>query len=169
MKKMIVLIVVFMICSGCASSQKIDKEIVAREKVLSPGMTLCATYGDEKICISAGDNYKRTISWDGVSRTITLVPRKKRWHGKLGLVSPGPGNMVEYHNGITRILIEESQTNSPDVKALLKSLNFPGRENYNIVYQDDGLLVIWKKSLGGGGTLDLMIFQILVNGKNLSI
>ena len=117
MKKKFLFIFILLICAGCVSSSKIKNQSIAKETVLKAGMTLCATYGDEKICIFAEDDYKRIISWDGVSRTIALVPRKKRWHGLLGLVSPRPPeNHCEYHKGITRILVEEAQINIPNLK-----------------------------------------------------
>ena len=169
MKKKILFIFVLLICTGCVSISKIKNQTTAKETVLKAGMTLCATYGNEKICIFAEDDYRRIISWDGVSRTITLVPRKKRWHGKLGLVSPRPpNNHWPYHNGITRAIIQEAKINIPNLKLFYKSVNSPFAKA-NSVYRDDGLWVKWYTSvmpdLSPGGVLDLMIFQILINGK----
>lgn len=162
-------IFVLVICAGCISSSKINNQTIAKETVLKAGMKLCAICGNERICIVAEHNYKRIISWDGASRSITLVPRKKRWYGLLGLVSPAPpDNHCKYHNGITRILVEEAQINYPNLKPFYKSVNSP-HKRANSVYRDDGLWVKWYKAVkpdrGPGGALDIMIFQILVNGK----
>jgi len=169
MKKKILFIFLLVICTGCVSGSNIKNQTIAKETVLKAGMTLCAICGDEKICIFAEDDYKRIISWDGVSRAITLVPRKKRWHGLLGLVSPPPpDDHCKYHNGITRILVEEAQINIPNLDPFYRSINSPF-EKTNTVYRDDGLWVKWHKAVkpdrGPGGALDIMIFQILINGK----
>lgn len=170
MKKYIAYIVIFFTYSGCTYHHaNVNDDIIAKETVLTPGMTLYATSGNEKICVSAKNNYKRTIYWDGASRTVTLVPRKKRWHGKLGLVSPDPpNNHIEAHKGITRILMEEAQINISNAKTFYKFVNSQS-EKINSVYRNDGLWVKWRKAIkpdkGRGGTIDIMIFQILIDGK----
>lgn len=169
MKKIIFFIIILFVFEACFSNPYIKNQDVVKETVLKPGMTLCATSSDEKICISAVDDYKRIISWDGVSRSITLVPRKKRWHGLLGLVSPDPPeNNWPYHKGITRALIQEAQIDIPNIESFYRSVNSPF-EQANTVYRDDGLGVKWYKSvmpdMSPGGVLDLIIFQILIDGK----
>ncbi len=55
-----------------------------------------------------------------------------------------------------------------DKELFYQSVNSPF-EQANIVYRDDGLGVKWYKSLMPdlvpGGVLDLMIFQLLIDGK----
>jgi hypothetical protein len=168
MKRYIVFIIVLISCASCVSNSEIKNHVNTKETVLKAGMTLCATSDDEKICIFAEDDFKRLIYWDGLSNSITLVPRKERWHGKLGLVSPEPPkDLWTTKNGVTRALIQEAQINVKSVENISRGLNFPGRDDgYNVVYNDDGLLIIWKKSvLPDHNVLDLMLFQIISNGE----
>jgi hypothetical protein len=161
-------IIVLIGCASCVSNSKIKNHADTKETVLKAGMTLCATSDDEKICIFAEDEFKRLIYWDGLSNSITLVPRKERWHGKLGLVSPKPPkNLWTNKNGVTRVLIQEAQIKIKSAEKVTKGLNLPGRgDGYNVVYNDDGLLIIWKKSvLPDHNVLDLMLFQIISNGE----
>lgn len=169
MNRVIFLVIILVSFAGCISVSKIENQNMAKESVLKAGMTLCATSGNEKICIFADNDFKRIISWDGASRTITLVPRKERWHGLLGLVSPGPpDDYWPYYKGITRAVVQEAQVNMLDKELFYQSVNSPF-EQANIVYRDDGLGVKWYKSLMPdlvpGGVLDLMIFQLLIDGK----
>ncbi|MGA9535415.1 MAG: hypothetical protein WBR24_05860 [Desulfobacterales bacterium] len=169
MKRKIIFIILLVIFTGCVSISRTKNQTIAKEAVLKAGMTLCATSGDEKMCIFAEDDFKRIISWDGVSRSITLVPRNKRWHGLLGLVSPDPpDNNLPYHEGITRAIVQEAQIELPNIEPFYKSVNSPF-EQAKTVYRDDGLGVKWYESvmpdLSSGGVLDLMVFQILINGK----
>jgi hypothetical protein len=161
-------IIVLIGCASCVSNSKIKNHADTKETVLKAGMTLCATSDDEKICIFAEDEFKRLIYWDGLSNSITLVPRKERWHGKLGLVSPKPPkNLWTNKNGVTRVLIQEAQIKIKSAEKFTKGLNLPGRgDGYNVVYNDDGLLIIWKKSvLPDHNVLDLMLYQIISNGE----
>ena len=168
MKRYIVFIIVLISCASCVSNSEIKNHANTKETVLKAGMTLCATSDDEKICIFAEDDFTRLIYWDGLSNSITLVPRKERWHGKLGLVSPKPPkNLWTNKNGVTRALIQEAQIKINSAENVTRGLNFPGRDDgYNVVYNDDGLLIIWKKSvLPDHNVLDLMLFQIISNGE----
>ena len=166
--KRFVFIIVLISCASCVSNSKIKNHADTKETVLKAGMTLCATSADEKICIFAEDDFKRLIYWEGLSNSITLVPRKERWHGKLGLVSPKPPkNLWTNKNGVTRVLIQEAQIKIKSAEKFTKGLNLPGRgDGYNVVYNDDGLLIIWKKSvLPDHNVLDLMLFQIISDGE----
>lgn len=168
MKRNIFFIIVLIICESCVFNSEMKNHATTKETVLKAGTTLCATSDDEKICIFAEDEFKRVVYWDGISNAITLVPRKERWHGKLGLVSPKPPkNLWINKNGVTRALIQEAQINVKSVENISSELNFPGRDDgYNVVYNDDGLLIIWNKSVLPDHTvLDLMLFQIMTNGE----
>jgi hypothetical protein len=168
MKINIIYIIVLISCASCVSNSEIKNNANTKETVLKAGMTLCAKNGDEQICIFAEDDSKRIVYWDGLSNSITLVPRKERWHGKLGLISPKPPkNHWINENGVTRALIQEAQIEVKNVENISRGLNFPGRDNgYNVVYNDDGLLIIWNKSvLPDHNVLDLMLFQIISNGE----
>lgn len=154
------------IVSGCSYNKNITGAQV-HESVMTEGMTICA-YFDEKVCVTAENTLLRHIMWDGITRTVKLIPRKERLYGKLGLYFPGSGNHWEYHKGITRAIVQEAQlhfSGTKDVESLLDSTI----DKDNVLYRDDGLAVLWRKvnrpDMRPGGYIDLFIFQILVNGK----
>lgn len=149
---------------GSASS------IIAQEMVLSPGMKICAVDNGSHICIVAGENNKRTISLNGKTQTIYLVPRTERWYGTLGLVSPNhPLNLWEDDKGVSMANIEEAQIHYKSIEAVEKSLTNPFNKRWggHEVYNDDGLSIHWKitQMQDRQNIFDLSIYQILINGK----
>ena len=137
-----------------------------RESVMTEGMTICADF-DEKVCIFAENSIRRQIMWDGITRSVNLIPRKERWYGKLGLYSPGDGNNWKYHKGITRGIVQEAQIHFNSEKELFLFLDKYVDHKHDL-YGDDGLLISWRKvvrpDMGPGGYIDLFILQLLVNG-----
>lgn len=168
-KIIIVFIVFTLIISGCAFLQSEQKYEVAQETVLIPGMKLCATDKNFRICIVAGLNNKRTIIFDGKERTFDLVPRKTRWYGVLGLVSPQhPYDLFEDAEGITMANIYEAQLHYVSKDAVLKSLRDPYKnQDAHVAYRDDGLLIRWKKTKmpDRQNIFSLAVYQILINGE----
>ncbi len=170
-KKIIKFVVAIILCaiySGCIMNKSDNNFEMPKEIVLSDGMRICAKTNNDNLCISSIGKTKRIITWEGKRRPLDLVPRKQRWHGLLGLVSPKqPYNLWQDKDEIIRVIMEEAQINYTSIEKAVDGLEFPGRPNgYNVVYNDDGLLVIWHKSiLPEQKVLDLMVFQILVNGK----
>ena len=135
---------------------------------MSPGFKVCATNSSGKICILAETKVIRHITFDGVTRSVKMIPRKQRWYGKLGLYFPGSGNHWKNHNGITRGIINEAQLHFSNKEELLNFLNHYYNES-EAVYNDDGLYISWSKSTRPdkkvGGYLRLSIYQIMINGR----
>lgn len=162
------LIILLISCTQIKEPSKADQFDSFREAVMTNGMKICASTRLNKICIEAETKIVREITWDGANRRVKMIPRNKRWYGKLGLYFPGSGNHWKNHNGVTRGIINESQLHFPNKEEVLEFLN----NYYNkdeAVYQDDGLYVSWftstKSAKKAGGYLKLSIYQILVNGK----
>jgi len=157
--------------SGCVSFYSgSTPSIVAQETVLSPGMKICAEDKGSHICIVAGKNNERTISLDGKTKSINLIAREKRWHGNLGLVSPGhPSDLWKDDEGVTMANIEEAKIHYKSIEAVEKSLMNPINKEWggHIVYNDNGLLLQWKKTRMSErkSIFDLLIYQILINGE----
>ncbi|MBC2737705.1 MAG: hypothetical protein HF981_25325 [Desulfobacteraceae bacterium] len=160
-----------LLLNGCVSLDSgSTSSFVAQETVLSQGIKICAEDKGSNICIVAGKNNERTISLDGKTQSINLVAREKRWHGKLGLLSPGhPGDLWKDDDGVTMATIQESQIHYKSIEAVEKSLLNPFKKEWggHIVYNDEGLLLQWKKTQMSErqSILDLSIFQILINGE----
>jgi len=156
------------IAVGCSSLTKNVRCEIPQEAVLSDGMKVCASTEMDRLCIEAGPCNKRTITWDGKVRSITLVPRKERWHGKLGLIDPGqPDNYWKDKDGITAAEITEAEIRYNSVEDAVRTLKHPDDYTLNVVCNDNGLLFKWRKTVFPDGMklLDLMIFQILINGE----
>src|SRR4051812_13891960 len=58
------------------------------ETVLSDGMAIVAHTSNETITIEGKPGFERTYSGKDWSKTSSLIPRKTRWYGSLGLYDP---------------------------------------------------------------------------------
>ena len=152
---------------GCATLSVNQQKEIPREIVMSDGMEICAADNNDYICVIAVGNTKRTIKWDGEEHSINLIPRKKRWHGNLGLITPKPPmNIWSTRKGLMRVLIEECQINYDNVENAVKRLPFYQEDGINVAYNDSGLLIMWRKTVWPDEQLlDLSIFQININGE----
>ncbi len=153
---------------GCSSLTNNVRCEIPQEAVFVDGMKVCASTEMDSICIEAGPCNERTITWDGKTRSITLVPRTERWHGKLGLVAPKqPNNFWKDKDGITAVEIQEAEINlKKSVEDAVKGWEYPDDHTLNVIYNDNGLLFQWRKTVFPDGMklLDLMIFQVHING-----
>src|ERR1051325_3274418 len=113
------------------------------------------------LLIRAGAGLRRFYTWDGETRSVDLWPRDKRWYGSYGAYYPGPGSHWRSNHGITRGTLEEGQMHFNTVEDAQKWL----RERPCAVYSLEGLVVDFSKNSGGGGTLSVDVWQILVRGK----
>ena len=87
--KLLFILYIAALVNGCRHNGGNINQI--HESVMNEGMTICAHF-EEKVCIEAENRLVRNIMWDGITRSVTLIPRKERWYGKLGLYFPGSGN-----------------------------------------------------------------------------
>lgn len=162
---------VIMICcfvSGCTNLSINEPKVVPREIVMNDGMKICAmSQNNNKICIISEGNTKRIICIGEEKYSITLIPRTKRWHGKLGLIEPKqPENIFKTDNYTIRLLITEAQIAYSSVESSVQRLPLYKNNGFNLVYNDDGLLIMWKESVApGNNVLDISIFQILIDGE----
>ena len=129
---------------------------------MSPGMTLSATTASGKMVVAAVDEFTRSYTWEGATRSAELSPRPARWYGSLGAYFPGPGDHWALHNGITRGVLEEGQQRFRSVAEALRWIK--GQSWQPCVYRNDGLFVGWGKVLERR-QLDVSVFQIYVMGK----
>ena len=166
------LICIFLV--GC-TSQAASVSPAEREMVLTEGAVIIvsslphqqALYpksGDIPFAgsleIRAGSGFRRYYTWDGETRWVDLEPRDKRWYGSFGAYYPGPGSHWKPNHGITRGVLDEGQMHFNSVE---DAQNWLSDRPY-AVYTHDGLVVDFRKSNGGGGTLLVDVWQILVQG-----
>jgi hypothetical protein len=111
--------------------------------------------------IRAGSGFTRSYTWDGETRSVDLFPRDERWYGSFGAYYPGPGSHWRSNHGITRGVLEEGQMHFDTMEDAQNWLNSKPRA----VYTHDGLVVDFRKNSGGGGTLSVDVWQILVRGQ----
>ena len=152
-------------CLYCAKHRLSNIPDVPKENeiVMTEGMKITATNSWGTMTITAGKGLERSYTWEGATRSVIMIPRKERWYGSLGIYSPGADTWKE-HNGITRGVLEEAQLHYESVDRAIKFLKHPSRLN-DAVYTDDGLVVYWSKTSGGGGTLSVEVWQIYINGE----
>ncbi|MGI8924157.1 MAG: ankyrin repeat domain-containing protein [Fimbriimonadales bacterium] len=135
---------------------------IKNELVMSPGMTITATTSGGKMVITAIDEFTRTYTWEGATRSAELQPRTERWYGSLGAYFPGPGDHWKNHNGITRGVLEEGQRHVKTVAEALKWIREQSWQRH--VHRDDGLFVGWGK-VPERNQLNVEVWQIYVKGK----
>jgi len=131
------------------------------ESVMTHGVRITAITPQGSILVYAGEDYTRTYTWDGASRSVKLIPRKNRWYGSLGLYYPGQDTW-EAHNGITRGVFNEGQMHfesSDEALGWIHSRTFMPH-----VYRNDGLVVGWYKNAPESPTLMVDIWQIYIRG-----
>ncbi len=162
-------VMIFFVISGCTNFLFNSYKEIPRETVMSDGMKICATDNNDNICIVADSSTKRIISWDDEEHSINLIARKKCWYGELGLVSPKqPDNLWKTEKGPLRVLITEAQIRYKNLDDAVDKLRFPfaKEDGWHIVYNNQGLLIMWHKTImPGNNTLDMSIYQILVDEK----
>lgn len=169
MKNYLLIIITCFSAFGCTNLSINPQREIPREKVMSDGMKLCATDTNVHICVVADGDTKRIISLDGEEHSIDLIPRKKRWYGELGLTSPTyPDNIWKTRKGSIRVLMREAQIRYKNLEHTIDKLRFPfaKKDGWRIVYNDQGLLVMWHESIFPVyNTIDISIYQILIDEK----
>jgi hypothetical protein len=134
------------------------------EVVMPPNATIEAMTETGTIVIKSGKGLKRYYTWDGITRSVVMWPRPKRWYGSLGIYYPGPGShWLPKHNGISRGVLQEGQRHYKTVEGAMVWIKKCSGWNPT-VYRDDGLLVAYGKTLGRE-QLNVGVWQILINGK----
>lgn len=140
----------------------------SNEVVMIPGMTILATNKAGTIKIKAGQGYERFYSWDGGTRSQVLEPRLKRWAGRLG-AGYSKVNMWKKHDSITNANLEEAQIHVTSIEEAINFARHRSRLDGYTVYNDNGLVVTWKKvihpSKTSGNVIIVYVWQLLINGE----
>ncbi len=165
----------FLLCVSVVRSQSPETSVTPsqREMVLTENVTVTVSPlphrqavfprgGDipftGTLQISAGSRFARSYTWDGETRKVDLWPRDTRWNGNFGAYYPGPGSHWRSNHGITRGVLQEGQMEFDTVEDAQRWLS----SKPYAVYTHDGLVVDFKKNSGGGGTLIVDLWQILI-------
>ena len=134
------------------------------EVVMLPDSTLKAQTITGHITIKAGKGLKRSYSWDGVTKSLLMDPRTKRWYGNFGIHYPGSGyHWFPGHKGISRAVAEEGQQHFNNEKDALEWIN-KQKGWCPTVYRDDGLVVCYGHVLQRK-QMNIEVTQIYINGK----
>ncbi|PID66404.1 MAG: hypothetical protein CR975_03150 [Gammaproteobacteria bacterium] len=111
--------------------------------------------------ISAGQGCERTFTWENESYTVELIPRKKRWYGKLGLYHP---QMRPPHKNVVHMVAEEYLLNFNSEQEAVQSMDERGG-----LYNDQGFYIHFIKRDGPGGEnnifVTITVAKILINGQ----
>lgn len=133
------------------------------ELVMQPGTTITARTKVGQVSIKAEAGLKRSYTWEGATRVVTLLPRVERWQGGLGAYFPGPGEHWKEHHGITRGVLEEGVQHFDTEQQALVWIREQS-EYYPTVFRDDGLVVSFDKVLERR-QLNVEVWQILIGGR----
>jgi len=152
---------ILFLATGCGN--KNIQKVGVNEIVLTPGMSITAENINGIIIIQAENNYHRSFTWMGGTRSLEMLPRRERWNGSFGLYFPGRGNHWKEHDGTTRAVVDEGILNFESLTGILEYIDRYEDRN-SLVYNDAGLFVYWDKSPGAGGTLNVQVWQFLIKG-----
>ena len=134
------------------------------EIVMPPNSQIEAKTTTGTIVIKSGKGLKHYYTFDGVTRSVVMIPRPERWYGSLGLYYPGSGyHWLFQHNGINRGVLEEGQRHFASMKDAMEWLK-KASEWDPTVYRDNGLVVAYGKTLSRK-QLDVAVWQFYINGK----
>ncbi len=189
------LLILFLLLISCASFNEKNTITPVKGIVMKEGMSVTI---NNKNCFSltvkAGKGLERDYTWNGGTRTATLIPRKDKWFGSYGAYFPGQGHHWKEHDGITRLLANEAILDFKSNEQLMCAISLiengcrkryhrykNGKLDYeNTIHStlksddcgtftDDGLYVSIKKTKGpgSGGTLYVTIYQLKINGMPL--
>jgi hypothetical protein len=145
------------------------------------GMSISFTNSHGPMTVTAGEGFERRYTWAGGTRTVMMIPRRKRWYGCLGMYNPGAyitGKLKPWkeHDGIKRYVVEEGQrhfTNTTDALRWIRQ-GSGAPDNLDYVYNDTGLVVGMDKQPRSleerrktdfPGTLEVDVWQIYIDGK----
>lgn len=183
-------------CSQINLKNQSDRQI--KDTVMKEGMVLSIQNPNcLSITVRAGKGLNRYYSWNGGTRSVTLLAREDKWYGVYGAYFPGTDDHWEIHDGVTRLIAEEAVLNFDNFDQILCAISSKENNCRNNYYKyingsfdfkntmpsslypsdcsahtSDGLFISVKKVNGPahGGTLYVTIFQIKLNGlpvKNL--
>lgn len=163
LKKLLILIVFVLQILGCSANKNTQIGSI-NEVVMTSGMSITVENANGQLIITAGKDFQRSFTWAGDTRSVIMEPRKERWNGSLGIYYPGNGSHWKEHDGITRAVLEEGVLHFDSIAAVMEYIE-RYEEKEKVTYNDNGLFIAWDKSKGAGGTLDVMLWQFLINGK----
>jgi hypothetical protein len=140
--------------------------------VLSPMTCLEVETPKGRLSITTGHGLLRRYTWDGVSRSLELIPPNKQdnsFHTRH--YSANRERVASYdwqiHNGITRGEAWETRINFKSVRDADVWLEGQQDEALPCVWTHDGLVVGWSTEVDSQA-LTIMVYQVLVNGQKPS-
>jgi hypothetical protein len=161
-------VVALMIISFFQQNRGSKLVVAERETVMIEGMKIVANTPAGSITIKAGKGFERTYTWNGCTRSLTMLPREKRWYGNYGIYYPGVGNHWEDCNGVTRAVVQEGQQHFDNLEQAIdhintkkKTVSFFRDGKEGSVYTNDGLVVLWGIE---HNVFTADVLQILING-----
>jgi hypothetical protein len=188
----ILLVILYCIC-GCTSLTTAGVSVT--DTVLDKGMIISL---DSPECLSiniaAGDGLERHYTWNGITSSTNLIPRREKWYGALGAYFPGNAELWNRQDHVYRLIANEAVINYTSYEQLLcaissKDNNCQARyyvmkegkldlentmtmaleSNSCSAYTNDGLYVSAKTAdgPGNGRTLYAIIYRLLVNGESV--
>ena len=137
-----------------------------KETVLTPGSKISLINNNGTMTITYLSPVKRRYSWNGGTKVLTMLSRKEKWYGSLGIYSQEAWPFCFLGgNRDSRILAEEATLNFISVQEFLAWHNGEwNRDRINIVYNNSGLAGGWCIS-PSRNQINVDIWQILINGK----
>jgi hypothetical protein len=146
--------------ASCHADDK-GKLLPHTEVVLKPGMSVTATNPNGTVTIKSDGKASRIFSGENWEKKSSLIPRRTRWYGSLGLYDPASSN-----SPYGRLLVDEGLLFFETESEALRYL-YVGSTHYKPVFTNSGLVVGYRveKIPGGEATRSVKLWQIYINGR----
>lgn len=138
--------------------------------VLPPNSDVKLLTDLDDLSIRTGTGSLRTFSWNGYSESIQLVAEKVELD-VYGFTFPPEkwteqrsGDVWKEHGNVARCIYTEGVRNFESAQQALEWLQKLKQQNCPMVYNDQGLLIIWSKQ-SGFRTFAAEVWQILIDSQ----
>lgn len=159
----IALLLLLSACAPQSASESVPSDQADPNAILHTGDVFEMTNKHGTVRIEALSNLRRSFTWDGATREVTMVSRAEPWHGALGLYWPGAGNHWDEHKGVTRGVITEQRCDFETLQQFNAWVR-DFQDWYDAKYTPDGIVGGWSINLGRN-QLNVELWRITIDGE----
>ena len=151
-----------------AASLAICCPLYAQEDaVLKESDSVTIENGSGKLTVAAGRDLVRNFTWNGQTRSVTMLKRTQPWMGSKSIYFPGPGEHWADNDGVTRGVIEEGRREFESLAAFEKWLKHEYQSYLDMKFVGKGRIGGWA-IVKERKQLDCVIWEVKVGGKLLN-
>jgi hypothetical protein len=137
------------------------------DAVLRDGESVTIKNGTGELLVQANKDFKRSFTWNGKTRSVTMLERSEEWLGSKSLYFPGPGEHWAENNGVTRGVIEEGKRDFKDASEFKKWMRNKYQRYLDFRYLGNGRIGGWA-IIKDRKQMECVIWEVRLAGVPLS-